>query len=29
MLRYSVLLQKDVEEWVYVVTVPTLPGCFI
>lgn len=28
MLRYSVLLQKDVEESVYVVTVPALPGCF-
>jgi len=28
MLRYSVLLQRDSEEPVYVVTVPALPGCF-
>lgn len=28
MLRYSVLLQRDPEEPVYIVTVPALPGCF-
>lgn len=28
MQRYSVLLQRDAEEPVYVVTVPALPGCF-
>ncbi len=28
MLRYSVLIQRDSEELVYIVTVPALPGCF-
>ena len=28
MLRYSVLLQRDSEEPVSIVTVPALPGCF-
>ncbi len=28
MLRYSVWLQRDPEEPLYVVTVPALPGCF-
>ena len=28
MSRYSVLLQRDSEDPLYVVTVPALPGCF-